>query len=358
MRRHSDEPPPPGGTQEEDPSRGVAGGEVDEPPGPLLSAAWRRADRLLSTELGEEGLLALLRALPIGFVLLDSGGRVLLYNHEERRLAGGRSAAPEGKSFFTEVAPCLNVRQLAGAYRAGMEEGATLDEELEFTFPFPEGPLDVRIRMRRLDLGGRAYGIVLIDDNTKVKQVEKALAAALEQAREQALKDPLTGLFNRRHLVDALLGEVKRASRLDQPLSLLILDLDRFKATNDQYGHLFGDEVLSGVADALHGTLRSFDVCVRWGGEEFCAVLPGAARSEALAAAGRLSEAIHALRFPAHPDYRISVSIGVTSLQPAAGEELLSEEAAQELADGLLQRADDALYAAKRAGRDRSVFRD
>jgi diguanylate cyclase (GGDEF)-like protein len=176
-----------------------------------------------------------------------------------------------------------------------------------------------------------------------------ALAAALQQAmeriRELATRDELTGVFNRRHGMEMLRTWVpprRRPRENAGPPALLLLDIDHFKAVNDQHGHPVGDAVLREVGRRLQDTLRASDVLSRIGGEEFMVALPGATWGEALGLAERLRAAIAAtpighgaLQLP------VSVSLGVALLTP--GESL----------EQLLARADAALYRAKHGGRNR-----
>jgi two-component system, cell cycle response regulator len=156
-----------------------------------------------------------------------------------------------------------------------------------------------------------------------------------------ARKDTLTGLYSRRYLDEQLPGLMKAHRRNAQPLSLLIIDLDHFKAVNDDHGHLVGDEVLWRVAEAVRATVRSADSAVRYGGEEFCVILPGTARNEAARVGERIRQAIGRLDLSSlAAGLSTTASIGVAALD---GEEELHE---------WLQRADLALYSAKHGGRN------
>jgi diguanylate cyclase (GGDEF)-like protein len=158
----------------------------------------------------------------------------------------------------------------------------------------------------------------------------------LADAERQARHDPLTGLLNRRAL-DAELGvEVHRARRLGYPLGVLMLDVDNFKSVNDHYGHGAGDETLRRLSAVLADRLRRTDRIARIGGEEFLVVLPGAGSEATLLVAQKLRRAVAEL-----PPPRITLSLGAAS-----------QSSADVDPRALLQRADLALYAAKRAGRD------
>jgi diguanylate cyclase (GGDEF)-like protein/PAS domain S-box-containing protein len=164
-----------------------------------------------------------------------------------------------------------------------------------------------------------------------------------EELARQATTDELTGVRNRRSLLEIARQEFTRGVRYNQPLSVLMLDIDHFKAINDSYGHDVGDRVLRAVADACRDELRDSDVLGRLGGEEFGIVLPNTSREGALAVAERLRACIDGLRMQGEWGDEIApkVSIGVACMRGASGIEVM------------LKRADQALYAAKAAGRNR-----
>ncbi|HNQ05499.1 MAG TPA: diguanylate cyclase [Thiobacillaceae bacterium] len=161
--------------------------------------------------------------------------------------------------------------------------------------------------------------------------------------------DGLTHASNRRHALQLARAELVRQRRTGRPLAVLILDLDHFKKINDGYGHAVGDAVLAAVAAACMAGLRGMDVFGRLGGEEFVIVLPETDAAQALASAERLRTRVAALEVAAGDHVaRVTVSIGVAL---GTGRQTDPDSALAEL----LRRADTALYAAKAAGRDRSV---
>jgi diguanylate cyclase (GGDEF)-like protein len=163
-------------------------------------------------------------------------------------------------------------------------------------------------------------------------------------ARRDAAHDALTGLPNRRSASERLEAERMRAQRLGEPLSVLMIDIDRFKAVNDRWGHAQGDHVLVALAEVLRAELRGADLGARYGGEEFLAILPDTRMAQAQEAAERIRERIAALRIALDgATLAITVSIGVAQL--ADGES----------SSALIARADAALYAAKAGGRNRCV---
>jgi diguanylate cyclase (GGDEF)-like protein len=158
----------------------------------------------------------------------------------------------------------------------------------------------------------------------------------------QAITDSLTGLLNRRAFTTQSLAEIARAVRDMRTTGLLIVDIDRFKSINDRFGHLAGDHVLVGVARSLEQTVRQGDILARMGGEEFAVLLPATDLGEALQVAGRLRSAIESLALSVSNEVlQITISVGATVIMP------------HDDLDRALARADEALYAAKNAGRNR-----
>lgn len=157
--------------------------------------------------------------------------------------------------------------------------------------------------------------------------------------------DLLTGLANRRLLSERLRGELERSLRSETSLTVAMVDIDHFKHINDAYGHDIGDRVLQAIATAMQDSVREYDLCGRWGGEEFLLLLPATDRERGQGVVERVQAAVQAMAFPdLQPALKVSVSIGVASLIPG------------ESVDGLIKRADDALMRAKRDGRDRVEY--
>ena len=192
--------------------------------------------------------------------------------------------------------------------------------------------------------------------NTELETTQASLLETQEQLREAnamlselSIRDGLTGLFNRRHLDIAIETEFRRAGRAQSVLSLLMIDVDHFKAYNDTYGHQQGDECLREVARVLEEEpwpRRGHDCVARYGGEEFAVVLPGADKASATIIAESLREAVLALQLENHgagAEKVVTVSIGVCSRWPKIGE----------TTESMLKDADTALYVAKGMGRNR-----
>lgn len=208
---------------------------------------------------------------------------------------------------------------------------------------------------KALDVGVSDYVMAPIDPNELIARVRnqlrrfrahKRLCADYERSLNAAASDALTGLFGRRYLLAHLARHLESSAADSRPLAVVMLDIDHFKAINDQHGHLCGDRVLQQVARRIDGALRVTDLPARYGGEEFVVVLPATDEVTAGVVAERLRAAIDAspiaidelaLTLP------VTVSVGVASCRPSDD------------AEAIIDRADQALYAAKRVGRNRVV---
>lgn len=162
---------------------------------------------------------------------------------------------------------------------------------------------------------------------------------------ERAQLDGLTALWNRSHLDERLAQLVTTSERSNRPLSLALLDLDHFKSINDNYGHPAGDAALQGAADIIAQSARGSDIACRYGGEEFAVIMPETTPEQAQTLCNRIREAIEARDWPAHPDRKITVSIGVAGAEGACGLP----------PDQWVAHADAALYKAKESGRNRVI---
>ena len=216
---------------------------------------------------------------------------------------------------------------------------------------------DQKSRMLRgFDIGASDWVLRPVDENElrararnqiRRKIYQDRLRADLGHALEMALTDALTGFYNQRYLMRHLRGLMEAGQ--PQGLAVMMIDVDHFKSVNDRWGHQIGDQALRAIADALRRRIRVFDSIARYGGEEFAVVMPGTSVDEAKSAAERLRTAIAEMQFYPEPGlrHRLTVSIGVSSTgQPDIAPERL------------LQSADQALYRAKREGRNRSSYQE
>jgi diguanylate cyclase len=173
------------------------------------------------------------------------------------------------------------------------------------------------------------------------------LQQSLEAIRAETLTDPLTGLGNRKFFDRMIEMAVQTAFASEQPLSLLMFDIDHFKSFNDSYGHLTGDQVLRLVGTSLKHTIKGQDITARYGGEEFAVVLPNTQLHQAIAVADQIRHTIMAKELKKKSTGeilgRVTISVGVSMLKP------------EDDTDALIERADACLYAAKRNGRNRVI---
>ncbi len=189
-----------------------------------------------------------------------------------------------------------------------------------------------------VDYGGAPAILVALNDISQRKQFEAELF-------RQASTDPLTGISNRRYFLAQAEQELRRSRRFNRDLSVMMIDLDHFKLINDHYGHATGDAVLQGVVRRALESLRQSDALGRIGGEEFAVILPETGRDAATDVAERLRQHIAERPLIAEREaIHCTVSVGVAQLSAKDGS-----------IDDLLNRADEALYAAKKAGRDKVV---
>lgn len=207
--------------------------------------------------------------------------------------------------------------------------------------------------MRGLDMGVNDYLMRPVERNEMVARVRTQirrkrhsdrLRACLEETAELAVVDPLTGLHNRRYMEEHLRTLVAQAVKSGRPLSLLIADIDHFKSVNDTWGHDAGDKVLRQVAQRFRQNIRSMDLACRFGGEEFVGIMPDLDLTRALQVGERLRASIAGDVFVVGSERPIlvTVSVGLATL-----------EGWDDAPDNLIKRADQALYAAKREGRNR-----
>jgi len=291
--------------------------------------------------------------------------------HSWDDVATAISAEPLALDVSAKQRPCLVV--LAGS-RVGemvnIGDGFTIGRGAESDFRInDEGVSRIHLRITRsatgqirvLDtdsrngtyLNGELVHDAELHDGDKIYIGTKAIlrfsyADYLEEKFQQrmyeaALRDPLTGLFNRRHLLSQLTYEYRFVERHGTQLTIVMIDLDHFKRINDHYGHLVGDEVLCGFGECMRKATRAGDIAARYGGEEFALVCRGISALGGVRVADRLREEVAGARLVAsEPDLRVTFSAGVAAApHPAIGDP-----------SDLLRAADGALYEAKHGGRN------
>ncbi len=212
---------------------------------------------------------------------------------------------------------------------SGLEAGA--DDYL--SKPYSEVELNARIYAL---LRTKALQDELSEKNRKLEEL-------LARVETLAVTDPLTKLYNRRYIEDHIKGELKAALRYNSSLSLLMIDIDNFKSINDEFGHKAGDAVLKEIAEIIQGSLREVDMAARWGGEEFVAILPRCGKEDALHLAKRILKAVATHDFRSVPGLRVTISIGIAGVPAPSIDD----------SDKLLDASDQAMYKAKKNGRNR-----
>jgi diguanylate cyclase (GGDEF)-like protein/PAS domain S-box-containing protein/putative nucleotidyltransferase with HDIG domain len=303
---------------------------------------------------------AMLDALAEGVIVMDNSEQIVMANESFCRITNSTLAQIQGRKVS-------QLPSLVGDHHKGHATNAAWIKAL--TSVEPVRRMTVRLASpdgaeRSLVLnavpvlgndGSRRGVLATFDDVTSIEATNAQLRDTLgelaksrdEIARQNkelealASRDPLTGCFNRRAFMRSFEEFWAKASSTGKPLGCIMLDIDHFKMVNDRYGHGVGDQVLKQMGQVLHGSCRTQDLVCRYGGEEFCVLLPGAGFEEAHEAAERLRAAILANTWPITT---VTSSIGVTGIEAGAPD-----------ARSLIEQADKALYAAKRTGRNRVV---
>lgn len=268
-------------------------------------------------------------------VMLDPDGHVTSWNQGAERIQGYASEEIVGRHFScfylaedNEAGHPAHVLRMAAAVGRFEEEGRRVRKDGSC---FWATALVTALFGEDGELCG--YG-KLVRDVTERRDAELERDRQLAELQEAARVDDVTRLLNRRAWDEELVRELERARRYEVPLSIAILDLDGFKAFNDEFGHLAGDKMLRETASAWRPKLRSSDVIARFGGDEFSCMLPNCTVENAVGIVERVLTGTPA---------RMTASAGVAQWDGAEG------------ADQLFERADKALYAAKKQGRDRTV---
>ncbi|MBI5560259.1 MAG: diguanylate cyclase [Deltaproteobacteria bacterium] len=235
----------------------------------------------------------------------------------------------------------------------------TLFLSVMFIRHFSVRPISELQKAARIIGAGNLDYRIEISDGLEINQLVEefnSMAGSLKYRTEElnamnkrletlSITDGLTGVFNHRHFYTRLDEEIKRASRYAKPFSLIMLDIDHFKLYNDAHGHKEGDRILKEVAASLMGSLRDSDALARYGGEEFTVILPETGKGQAALLAERVRKGVEAHDFPdagTQPGGRLTISLGVASY-PEDGT----------TGDGIVEKADAALYRAKEGGRNR-----
>ena len=206
---------------------------------------------------------------------------------------------------------------------------------------------EANIRLSLINLDYEQVNKQLVAAKIELEKLAEELKAKNKILDNLANVDGLTNVYNHRYFQNALAQEIDRADRNDTVLSLLLVDIDRFKIFNDTYGHQIGDFILSEFCTKLKSNIRSYDTLARYGGEEFAVILPSTGEEESLIVAEKLRKVIEETAFKKadnNTEYRLTASIGVCSASPRKIEDFSKNE--------FISRVDQALYQAKKQGRN------
>jgi diguanylate cyclase (GGDEF)-like protein/PAS domain S-box-containing protein len=270
------------------------------------------------------------------FCVLDGLGRVTDWNSSGEAMTGWTAAEIVGRSFAVLYPPDAALGDaLSDRLRRAARDGWDLDEGWRLRRDGTRYYGNCMVSV--LDEDGPRRSFLLVARDVTVRR------HAADELKRLATTDHLTGVTNRARFFELAEEEIERARHTGRPLSLLMIDADRFKAINDAHGHLVGDEALKGLARACGEELRVVDVLARLGGEEFAVLMPSCDAGMAAVVAERVRRAVSASPMPsAAGPLPLTASLGVAELRP--------EDRGVE---DVLRRADRALYAAKAGGRDR-----
>ena len=260
-------------------------------------------------------------------------------------------ACASGSAAFERIAVKRPDIVLMDIHLQGEKDGIAVAMEIAARFDIPVVYLTAHSDVATLQRAKTAnsYGYLL--KPFRVEELKTTLEMAMYrhqsdvQLRRQTIIDPLTGAYNRRFLDEVIPREFYQAQRTGAPLSVAMLDIDRFKKVNDDHGHAAGDQVLKAVAVELLGSLRRSDLVFRYGGEEFAVILPDTPLGGAVSKLERICDQIRAMAIPcsdSEAELKVTLSVGVAAIADYA------RSAAE-----LMGAADDALYRAKQSGRDR-----
>jgi diguanylate cyclase (GGDEF)-like protein/PAS domain S-box-containing protein len=311
----------------------------------------------------ERRFRTLIESAPLAMLTWDRQRKVTGWNRQAQQLFGWSESEVLGRNFMTFMIPESageRVGQIVeDAIDRGIEshsvnsnltkDGRTVEVEWHNTILPGEDGRPGSVLSLAQDVTERVRSQVALQEvNVVLRQRLDDIHELQKQLREQVMRDPLTGMYNRRFLDDALQAEVARAVREREPLSLMMLDIDRFKRVNDNHGHQAGDEVLKMLADILRSEARRTDVACRYGGEEFVLLLPKMDLESARVRAERWRQMFAEMEVPVETGkLKCTLSVGIAVFPAHAS-----------TAEDLLRNGDRALYLAKALGRNRVVTCD
>lgn len=287
-----------------------------------------------------------------GMIVLDDQHRIIDINPSARRMIKYGSSISIGDS-LASVLPDLHATLTGSKNRSTTQVLAFQETSSDQRY------VDVRFSIIQGSKAGTNCSLLILRDITRRKTIEDSLNKANQelekrleeiqklqtQLKEESIRDPLTNLYNRRYLEDSLQREFAHAARDHYPVSIIMADIDHFKRVNDTYGHTVGDVVLQKLSGLLINSFRMEDIVCRYGGEEFIVVMPGTTAETAFLRTENFRQSVEDnLMEIGDKSVRITISAGV-AVFPEDGDNV----------DGVIKKADLALYQAKSAGRNRVV---
>lgn len=305
-------------------------------------AEQRSASDDLSRTMAARLTLAL-EVAQIGVWEWDFASRKLVWDARMYEIYGIKAGTPIGSDQWRQAVHPEDMDQASGIFAHAEHDGLQGRHQFRIVHPTRGVRFIETAEQLVLDAAGRPIACIGVDqDVTEQRLAQEAILQRQAELERLTLTDPLTGVGNRRKLDEDLAREVSRVRRYGGKLSFLIADVDRFKCVNDTFGHETGDAVLHTIAHALRANVRDTDLVARYGGDEFCVVMPGTGRSDARAVAKRIQARLEQTIVPSL-GRAVHASMGVAQLEDG------------ESADSLLNRADLALLRAKKKGRNRVV---
>lgn len=312
------------------------------------------------TDISQKLSMRVIDALNLGVIVVDFDERIVIWNQWMTRSSGKEFSDVIGQRLF-DVMNIAEQTRLVEAVRCAldMRQHQVLSQSLNRS-PLPlfvrngrrltEERLQQSIQVAPLMMDEGDYAMIQVHAINSSIARERVLRRYTEEFRNNAYLDPLTSLWNRRRFNESITSELIRARRSGTPLGLIMLDVDHFKLYNDHYGHGGGDECLRKVSAALQKAIhRSTDVAARYGGEEFVILLPMTDADGVRQVAEDVVRCVRDLKVP-HEKSMVSeyvtVSVGAVCV----------DKVETDLKDELINSADKALYAAKKAGRNQYVF--
>ncbi|HKJ70460.1 MAG TPA: diguanylate cyclase [Gammaproteobacteria bacterium] len=310
---------------------------VDLADGPILQAMVRDVSEAKAArrelEMARNRAEQYFDAARVVNLVIDPDGRIQAINRRGRELLGRDREALLGRDWFADFLPAAEGERMRQVYAGFVSGEVQPGGNLEYQVIAADGSPRLLSFRNTVLTGGGVPGVLSSgEDITEQRRMEEELAF-------RATNDPLTGLLNRRRFEELLEQELERAERYGNAFSLVMFDVDRFKAVNDNHGHDVGDRILAGLGELVRARIRAADTAARWGGEEFMVLLPETDGDGAVKLAEALRRGVAEADFPGPG--RVTISLGVIAYR--AGERRRD----------LTKRVDDALYRAKAAGRDR-----